>query len=304
MSIKRIMTIFCCLMLCLTPFAAAEGAADPVYEPEFQTVTLDTGITMRYALLGAPDGAPIVLIHGATDSYLSYSQLAPVLAQSGYAVYVPELRGHGGTDKPEEGPYTLSDHIADLNAWATSLNLNGFMMVGHSLGSFVVQGFTAEYGEAYAIPEIVLIGSAASTVGNPTLDWMLHGDEEFPGVGVFAEGVPEEFIAEWVETSNADERFKELTYENAKNLPPYAWINTFFGLENADNTELLATITCPVRIVWGTEDVFFGEEDQQALMNALSASADVKLYTIENASHNTHWDDGKLFAVAEAVTGK
>ena len=64
---------------------------------------LDTGIKMTYLTCGPEDGIPLLLIHGATDSRISWSQVAPKLADAGFRCYIPELRGHGKTDKPEAG---------------------------------------------------------------------------------------------------------------------------------------------------------------------------------------------------------
>lgn len=276
----------------------AFGAAAPVYEPEYSTLNLNTGIALRYALVGDSANPAVVLIHGATDSYISYSQVAPILAEAGYAVYVPELRGHGGSDKPEEGPYTLDAHVQDIYAFIKAAGIATPYIAGHSLGSFVAQALVSKHGEELGVKGLALIGTAATTVGNPTLEWMLHGDEEFPGVGAFAEGVPEEFIAEWVMNGNEDAAFTEYTYAQALALPPYSWIHTFFGLENADNTALLGKIVCPVLILFGTEDSFFTEDDQHAVEAALVKSTGVELITYEGASHNTHWDAGMAEKVA------
>lgn len=298
---KTVVSLILCVALLLVCLAGI--AAPAVYEPDFQMISLDTGISMRYALIGDADGAPMVMIHGATDSYLSYAQLAQLMAEKGYAVYVPELRGHGGTDKPDGGAYTLDQHAKDIYAFMSQLGITGAYVVGHSLGSFVAQAVTAEYGEELGIVELGLIGTGASTVGNPTLSWMLYGDDDFPGVKGFEAGVPEEFIEEWVANSNEDADFTKHTLEHALSLPEYVWINIFFGLEELDHTEALGKIACPVRIVWGSEDVFFSREDQLAVIAALTACPEVSLYTLPGASHNTHWDAGAATQVAEMLSG-
>jgi len=89
-------------------------AASVSYDPAYQYVDLDTGIRMAYVDLGDASNPTVVFLHGATDTYLSWSQIAPRVANSGYRVIVPELRGHGKTDKPEEGPYTLQTHAKDI----------------------------------------------------------------------------------------------------------------------------------------------------------------------------------------------
>lgn len=290
-----------CLLLLLALALSSSALSEAVYDPDFETVNLDTGIAMRYAALGDVGNTPVVLVHGATDSYLSYSQVAPILAEAGYRVYVPELRGHGGTDKPEEGPYTLQMHVDDLSSLLASLDLDRPFLVGHSLGSFVVQGVAAEHGEALSPRGIVLIGTAAGTQGNETLTWMLEGDGDFPGVRAFMDGVPEAFIDEWVATDNPDPAFAERIREHALALPPYSWVHTFLGLEGADTSPLLRQITAPALILWGQEDTFFNEADQIKVLDALIASPHVEWIKLDGASHNTHWDDGQLKPVTDAM---
>jgi pimeloyl-ACP methyl ester carboxylesterase len=54
---------------------------------------LDVG----YAELGPTDGPPVVLLHGWPYDIHTYVDVAPLLAQNGYHVIVPYLRGYGTT---------------------------------------------------------------------------------------------------------------------------------------------------------------------------------------------------------------
>ena len=72
---------------------------------------LSTGVKLSYLTLGNEDGIPVILIHGASDSRLSWAQVAPILADKGYRVYIPELRGHGKSSVivPQNEVYTVED---------------------------------------------------------------------------------------------------------------------------------------------------------------------------------------------------
>ncbi|UOE44107.1 alpha/beta fold hydrolase [Agromyces larvae] len=54
-------------------------------------------LDVAYVDLGPADGTPVVLLHGFPYDRHSYADVAPLLAESGFRVIVPELRGHGGT---------------------------------------------------------------------------------------------------------------------------------------------------------------------------------------------------------------
>ena len=44
-----------------------------------------------------PNGPPVILLHGWPYDIHSYVDVAPLLAQAGYRVIVPHLRGYGTT---------------------------------------------------------------------------------------------------------------------------------------------------------------------------------------------------------------
>lgn len=266
-------------------------------------VDLDTGIKMCYLTMGPEDGTPLLLIHGATDSRLSWAQVAPILADQGYKVYIPELRGHGKTDKPEEDDeaYTVQEHTADIVNFMDKVGLNKVNITGHSLGSLIAQEIAISYPERAA--SITLIASGAKSCDNEALTWCYYGDgTDYLGVHGYDEEqtMPEDFVRDWTACTNEDVDFDEGIYKHAAQLPYYAWAHIFGGLLTYDNRDRLDAITCPVQIIWGSEDVIFLEADQEELQSGLTNAANVKFVKIEGASHNTHWDSK---ANADQVSG-
>ncbi|WP_195984122.1 alpha/beta hydrolase [Clostridium sp. D33t1_170424_F3] len=316
MKLKRIAWIVACAILCASLAACGTSVQPGVSSPsnseavdgkapqgedwstimqvdwKENSVKLDTGINMTYLVCGPEDGVPVLLIHGATDSRISWSQVAPELAKDGYRCYIPELRGHGKSDKPETGEkgYTVDQHCSDILSLLDQIGLDEVVPVGHSLGSLITQELLLTEPEKF--PKGVLISSSAKIVNNPTLDWILQGDgTDFLGVRGYdeAQEIPDDFIKSWTETTNEDANFKNALYAHAKTLPYMDWYYIFNGCNGLDNTQRLAAVTCPVDIIWGTEDVFFMQEDEELLKQSLS-NAKVEFYQIDGASHNIHWD--------------
>ncbi len=59
---------------------------------------IDAGLlNIGYAEAGPADGPPVILLHGWPYDIHSYVDVAPLLAQAGYRVIVPYLRGYGTT---------------------------------------------------------------------------------------------------------------------------------------------------------------------------------------------------------------
>lgn len=80
---------------------------------------------------GEPGAArAAVLIHGVTSNAASWARVGPALAERGYFVVAPELRGHGDSPKAD-GQYALDLMAADL---AESVPLAPDLLVGHSFG--------------------------------------------------------------------------------------------------------------------------------------------------------------------------
>ena len=59
---------------------------------------IDAGLlNVGYAEAGPPNGVPVILLHGWPYDIYSFVDVAPLLAQAGYRVIVPYLRGYGTT---------------------------------------------------------------------------------------------------------------------------------------------------------------------------------------------------------------
>ncbi len=73
-----------------------------------------------------------LLIHGLFASHQSWWQVAPALAERGYRVLAPDLRGHGLSP---QGQYTPELWAADL---VETLPQNADLALGHSLGGMAL----------------------------------------------------------------------------------------------------------------------------------------------------------------------
>ena len=109
-----------------------------------------------------PEGRPravVQIAHGLSEHSARYVRLAAALNAAGYAVYTNDHRGHG----PKAAPADLG-HFADDGGWGKVVGdfwtMNRLIakeqpgvpiiFLGHSLGSFLGQGFVAEHSDALA----------------------------------------------------------------------------------------------------------------------------------------------------------
>ena len=107
------------------------------FTPIARSVKLRTGVTLDYAEQGNPAGLPVVLLHGYTDSWRSFTRVLPHLSLS-LRVFAPSQRGHGDSDRPIGG-YAPKDFSTDLAAFLAAFGLPRAVIVGHSMGAYVAQ---------------------------------------------------------------------------------------------------------------------------------------------------------------------
>ncbi|GIS69554.1 MAG: epoxide hydrolase [Gammaproteobacteria bacterium] len=93
------------------------------------------GIRMRIAEAGT-DGPLVLFAHGWPESWYSWRHQIPALAAAGYRVVVPEMRGYGQTDAPENiDAYNVVELAADMVGILDAVGVDKAIIVGHDWGA-------------------------------------------------------------------------------------------------------------------------------------------------------------------------
>lgn len=99
---------------------------------------VDAGeLSVGYYDLGSPADEPVVLLHGFPYDVHSYTDVVPLLVESGFRVLVPYLRGHGPTRfLKEDGDLSGQQAAlgADLLAFLDALDLEEPVLAGYDWG--------------------------------------------------------------------------------------------------------------------------------------------------------------------------
>jgi pimeloyl-ACP methyl ester carboxylesterase len=97
------------------------------------------GVRLHWAELGERSDRtpPLVLIHGLTDSHLTWRKAAEELARDRW-VLMPDLPGCGLSGRPNAS-YELEWHSRIIASWLEQLGLSSVDVVGHSYGGGVAQ---------------------------------------------------------------------------------------------------------------------------------------------------------------------
>ncbi|MEL6870306.1 MAG: alpha/beta hydrolase [Pseudomonadota bacterium] len=87
----------------------------------------------------AGSGPPVVLCHGFPDLALTWRhQIAP-LVEAGYTVLAPDMRGYGGSDKPDGvSHYNIFALIGDLTGLLDHFGYEQAAFVGHDWGALLL----------------------------------------------------------------------------------------------------------------------------------------------------------------------
>jgi non-heme chloroperoxidase len=249
------------------------------YTLRFTDTQLASGVRLRYAEQGDPAAHPIILLHGYTDSWFSFSPVLPALATS-YHVYALDQRGHGESARPAHG-YAIADFAADVVAFMDAMGLPSTTLVGHSMGSFVAQQVALAAPERVA--RLVLIGAATNVRTEDLLELQQAVDMlDDPVPAEFARG----FQASTIYRPVPDDFLDRVVAESLK-LPTHVWRAALAGCLAVDYTAHLGDIQIPTLILWGDQDTVFSRAAQDALVNGL-ARAVLKVYP--ETGHAIHWE--------------
>lgn len=104
----------------------------------FNTLTLPDGLKINYNVQGKKEGRNIVLVHGGGDSQTEYNPLINDLKKE-YSLITFDLPGHGLSDPlPNPQDYTMDKFSEIIGQIVEKLNIEDFIIVGHSFGGDAV----------------------------------------------------------------------------------------------------------------------------------------------------------------------
>ena len=107
------------------------GLAQP---DEFATGVVDAnGLTFHY--LEAGEGPTVLALHGFPDHARSYRHQLTALAQAGYRVVAPYMRGYAPTEIPDDGYFGVPALAQDAVALAEALSDEPVVLMGHDWGA-------------------------------------------------------------------------------------------------------------------------------------------------------------------------
>ena len=248
-------------------------------------VEIDDGLLIPYAEQGHPDGVPLVLLHGITDSHRSYEPVLAALPHSVRAIAIT-ARGHGDAGKPIGG-YDAARMAADVIEVMDALGIERAIVAGHSMGSWTARRVAATHPDR--VMGVALAGTFATFHDNPGIIGLI---EEFRALG---DPIDPAYAREWQDSTMArpvPEAFMEMVVEETCKPPARVWRAALQGLID-DRPEPPGTILAPALLCYGERDAFVPRSDQEDLL-ARIPGAELRIY--EGGGHALHWERPDRFA--------
>ena len=288
--IRLAFALLACVLVTFGPPAAAKPSVDQAGWASLKTeVRLQNGIRLAYVEAGDPNGEPLLLLHGFTDSSRSFSPMVPYLSR--YRLLIPDQRGHGASDAPE-CCYGSSQFAYDARLFLDALGVKRAAVVGHSLGSMVAISLAADQPDR--VSKIVLIGSTA-LVPVKRGDWLYDNVAAMTG----RLDPSTQFAKDWHpanQPTKVDPTFANAVNDEILRIPPYVWRGVMRELSYVPVGRHAADVKAPVLVLSGGKDVLFPTEHHQSLLKAFPHS---EAQVFPELGHNPNWEQPE--AVASAI---
>lgn len=105
------------------------------------------GVSLHYLDEGPRQAPALVLLHGNPTWSFYWRTLIPALSRA-HRVIVPDHIGCGLSDQPQDYPYTLAQHICNLEALLDHLRLGAVSLVMHDWGGAIGTGYAVRHPDA------------------------------------------------------------------------------------------------------------------------------------------------------------
>jgi len=153
-------------------------------------LTLEEDVRLHYLDEGPRNAPPVVMVHGNPTWSFYYRNLISGLSQTHRVIALDHI-GCGLSDKPQDYPYTLEQHIRNLETLLLHLDLHDVTLTLHDWGGAIGMGFGTRHPERIA--RLVLFNTSAFYL--PAVPWVLHlarshvpGEMMLRGLNAFALG--------------------------------------------------------------------------------------------------------------------
>jgi soluble epoxide hydrolase / lipid-phosphate phosphatase len=162
------------------------------------------GIELSVHEAGA--GTPVLLLHGFPELAYSWrNQIGPI-ADAGFRVIAPDMRGFGDSDAPADAQtYSVKNIVADITGLLDALEIEQAVWFGHDWGSM-----PAWYSGVYAPERVLGLGSLCTPYFTPGEVDLVKAYDELRGPNHYMATFQEPGVAEAMLARDVEDTFRKL----------------------------------------------------------------------------------------------
>lgn len=242
--------------------------------PQDKEVTA-SGFKFHYLDWGTESKEPILFLHGALQQGHSWDFVALPLCED-YHVLALDARGHGDSQWATDGDYSLEAHQRDLDGFVEALELNHFILVGHSMGGRNAYVYTSRHPEKVKALAIVDTGPQIRPRGESRIRQFRELPDELDSYLEFADRVREY-------TGRSREQVLGALKYSIRQRPDGKWTWKYDKLLRTPGFrpggwppeklwECVASIRCPTLIIRGSESDIFDTETMEKMLQVIPGS--------------------------------
>lgn len=131
--------------------------AGEIAHAEFSWFAEVDGSRVHYQEAGPENAPAVLLIHGFCASTLVWSEVFLPIASAGLRVVAVDLLGHGFSDKPSDGEYTIEAQARMVVRLMDLLGIGRATLAGSSYGGAIAATIALDYPDR--VEKLVLVGS-------------------------------------------------------------------------------------------------------------------------------------------------
>jgi 3-oxoadipate enol-lactonase len=205
-------------------------------------------VRLAVASGGREDGPAIVFANSLGTEMRIWDRVLPLLP-IGLRVIRYDERGQGSSDVPPR-PYSIADHVADLEELLSAFNIEKAVIVGLSIGGLIAQGLWAKAPER--IRGLVLMDTACKIATEEFWNSRIAAVRS-GGLAAVADNVLERWFSPTFRTT----RTEELTVwrDMLVKSPVEGYVGSCAAIRDADTEQAARSISVPTLVLCGSEDL-------------------------------------------------
>lgn len=256
----------------------------------------DDNVKLYYEVTGQASQV-LILIHGWSAHHAFFKRQLPELSKS-YQVVSYDLRGHGLSEKPDDG-YTIARYAQDLKNLMDFLNLKKVALAGWSMGTHIIFDYVKQFG-CDRLTKLILIDMTAKLITEPDYGLGLYGKfthEDNLGTLVAMNADWNAFAKAFVPAIYAKSGCRNpedlaWNFTEALKNSPTVMTRMWISMSAQDYREVLPEITVPTLITFGEESFLYAKENSEYLGRMIPNS---KVVGFPKCGHGLMLEDAEKF---------